>query len=328
MALAKKPITLKNPVNPLAWNVPMVNPNGTPTEEFQRKWLQQAGANSTIVNVTTAAGVSAVLDILSSVVGSLLVRGTSAWQGLGPAGNGRVLRDHGAGLTPTWDTLSTILDLFSSTQGAVLYRDAAAWNALAPGGAGQVLTSGGPAANPAWSTSSSGGGAASIQDDGTTVFIALSDTDGQLVLDGSGDPIFSPEVFSLSALAPAVTAAQAYTDSKVGGAAWVPNDQSGAGITFSSVTCSYVHAGGVYFCTFDFTVSVNASGAVFDVGGLPATVGTRLILPAIVVGVAGIGVVSVSPGTATFGVNDSTNTGYTNAALSGKRVIGTAAFTL
>jgi hypothetical protein len=87
MALKKKPITLKNPVNPLDWNVPMVNPNGTPTAEFQRKWLQQAGANSTIVNVTTAAGVSAVLDIISSVVGSLLVRGTTAWQGLPPAGD-------------------------------------------------------------------------------------------------------------------------------------------------------------------------------------------------------------------------------------------------
>lgn len=46
----------------------------------------------------------------------------------------------------------------------------------------------------------SGGGAASIQDDGTNVYVALSDADGQLILDGSGDPIFILEVLPKSAV--------------------------------------------------------------------------------------------------------------------------------
>lgn len=191
---------LKNKVNRLDWNVPIVTPNGSPTDEFQRKWLQQASTNASIPNLTTAAAVSAVIDLLSSVVGSMLVRGATQWQGLPPSANGKVLRDRGAGNTPQWDTLSTIIDLISNTQGAVLYRDAATWLALPPGTNGQVLTTQGAVANPLWATPASGGGAASIQDDGSNVYIALSDGDGQLVLDGSGDPIFVPEVFSPSAL--------------------------------------------------------------------------------------------------------------------------------
>lgn len=191
---------LKNKVNRLDWNVPIVTPNGSPTDEFQRKWLQQASTNASIPDLTTAAAVSAVIDLLSSVVGSMLVRGATQWQGLSPSANGKVLRDRGAGNTPQWDTLSTIIDLISNTQGAVLYRDAAAWLALPPGTNGQVLTTQGAAANPLWASSASGGGAASIQDDGSSVYIALSDGDGQLVLDGSGDPIFSVEVFPTAAI--------------------------------------------------------------------------------------------------------------------------------
>jgi hypothetical protein len=53
-----------------------------------------------------------------------------------------------------------------------------------------VLTDGGAGADPSWQPASSGGGgAASIQDDGTNLYIALSDADGQLVLDGAGSPV-------------------------------------------------------------------------------------------------------------------------------------------
>lgn len=50
-----------------------------------------------------------------------------------------------------------------------------------------------------WATAASGG-AASIQDSGTAVVIAMSDANGQLILDGSGDPIFVPEVFPAGAI--------------------------------------------------------------------------------------------------------------------------------
>lgn len=73
---------LNNGVNPLTWNVPIVNSDGTPTNEFQRKWGQQASTNGSIPNLTTAAGVSARLDLLGALPGMLLERGATAWGGL------------------------------------------------------------------------------------------------------------------------------------------------------------------------------------------------------------------------------------------------------
>lgn len=73
---------LKNGVNPLTWNVPIVNSDGTPTNEFQRKWAQQASANGSIPDLTTAAGVSKRLDLLGALPGMLLERGPTAWGGL------------------------------------------------------------------------------------------------------------------------------------------------------------------------------------------------------------------------------------------------------
>lgn len=75
---------------------------------------------------------------------------------------------------------------------------------IAGGTAGQVLTkNSGTDYDLTWTTPSSGGGssgAASIYDDGTNIYIAMSDADGQLVLDGSGDPIFSKEVLPNSSI--------------------------------------------------------------------------------------------------------------------------------
>lgn len=68
---------------------------------------------------------------------------------------------------------------------------------------GQVLTW--VQANTDWepkTPSTGSGGAASCQDDGTNFFVAISDTDGQLILDSSGDPIFSQEIFPASAIPP------------------------------------------------------------------------------------------------------------------------------
>jgi hypothetical protein len=133
--------------------------------------------------------VSGVLDLIAATPGSLLARGASQWAGLAPSADGKILRDKGAGNAPIWDSLSNIVDLIGNTRGSVLYRGASGWSALAPSGAGKVLTDGGAGADPSWQTASGGGGAASAQDDGTTLYIALSDADGQLVLDGSGNPI-------------------------------------------------------------------------------------------------------------------------------------------
>lgn len=69
-------------LNPLNWDLPIVDSKGRPTAEFARKWKQQTAINGTIPNLSTAAGVSAVEDVLYSTPGGILVRGASLWQGL------------------------------------------------------------------------------------------------------------------------------------------------------------------------------------------------------------------------------------------------------
>lgn len=202
MALAKKPKTLKNTVNPLDWKIPIVNKNGTPTDEFMRKWLQQAVTNSTIVDLTTAAGVSAVLDLITAVAGSLLVRGAVVWQGLPPASDATKFLNGAA--TPAYAKVKDTDLAVTDVTGNNVSTAAHGFAPKAPNDATMFLNGLGAYSVPA---SSSSGAPASIQDDGTTVFVALSDTDGQLVLDGSGDPIFAPEVFSPSALPLATSSA-------------------------------------------------------------------------------------------------------------------------
>lgn len=135
-----------NPVNPLTWNVAIVDPStGFPTPEFQRKWQQQAGANSSIPSITIpakmvmanllaqksdAVGVSltALLDVLlGNTPGSVILRGASAW-------------------TPS--TITAAIDAtLGNTPSGLLVRGASAWSVLAPGANGTKLTivSGAPA---------------------------------------------------------------------------------------------------------------------------------------------------------------------------------------
>lgn len=296
------PKMLSNKVNPLDWKVPIVDTStGAPTPEFQRKWQQQAAANASITDLTTAAAVSAVIDLISSTVGALLVRGTNQWTGLVPVADGRVLRDKGVGATPIWDTISDILDTLGSVQGDVLYRDTAAWKVLAPGTAGQVLTTGGAAANPSWATSASGGGAvSSVNDDGTTFYLALMDADGQLILDGLGDPVFLPEVFPPAALpiptsslpggvkALAAVAHNFLTSIDLTGTptqaqpamadvsdyatgTFTPIDTSGAGLTFTSNVGHWQKIGKLVWYWGLLFFPSTASGANVSIGGLPFT---------------------------------------------------------
>ena len=70
--------------SPLAANVRVVNPDGTPTGEFLRKWQQQVAVNSTITVFQTAGDVSSVLDLIGASPGSLLLR-TTSWIALATA---------------------------------------------------------------------------------------------------------------------------------------------------------------------------------------------------------------------------------------------------
>lgn len=69
-------------VDPLSYKIPIVDGQGRPTREFMRKWSQQAESNSGVLDLSTAAKVSAVLDKITTTVGAVLVRGATAWQGL------------------------------------------------------------------------------------------------------------------------------------------------------------------------------------------------------------------------------------------------------
>lgn len=69
--------------NPLNWNVPIVNPNGTPTKEFMTKWALQARINDIIPALSTAPEVTAVLDVLGATRGDMLRRGSSLWEAFG-----------------------------------------------------------------------------------------------------------------------------------------------------------------------------------------------------------------------------------------------------
>lgn len=90
----------ENSVNPLSYNVPIVNKDGTPTNEFMRKWAQQGSTNGTIPDLSTADAVSAILDLIGATQGSLLARGLSQWQALAPGTTGYVLTIVGG--VPAW----------------------------------------------------------------------------------------------------------------------------------------------------------------------------------------------------------------------------------
>jgi len=74
---------------PLAYNVPIVNKDGTPSAEFLRKWQEQINVNATIQSLSTSTAVSAVLDLITPAPGSLLLRTSISWSGLAPPGDAK-----------------------------------------------------------------------------------------------------------------------------------------------------------------------------------------------------------------------------------------------
>lgn len=153
--------TQKNSVNPLSHNVPIVNKDGTPTPEFMKKWSQQANTNGNIpVALSTAAQVSAVLDLLGLDEGDVLFRGPTEWGVLAPGTAGYVLKTSGAGAAPQWESVTALLDTIGSTKGDILFHDGTNWNVLAvPATDGWVLTYDNTTGLPVWKAGGGGGGA-------------------------------------------------------------------------------------------------------------------------------------------------------------------------
>lgn len=196
--------SLKNDVNPLDWRVPIVNKDGTPTPEFQRKWQAQANVNGQIPGaITTPEQVSALLDLIGDTPGAVLYRGASGeWVILAPGTDGYILRYEATGTHPEWvafPSTSDLLDTLGTTRGAILYRGASAWAELAPGTAGDVLTSQGAGADPHYAPGGGGGGGyspgspptvvqAAWNDNGASVTFAVAPTPGNKLVAWTTNP--------------------------------------------------------------------------------------------------------------------------------------------
>ena len=85
----------------LVWNIPIVNKDGTPTNEFMLKWLAQSEVNGEIPELKTPDQVSAVLDILGDTPGALLWRSPSGWVLLAPGTDTQFLTINSD--TPAWE---------------------------------------------------------------------------------------------------------------------------------------------------------------------------------------------------------------------------------
>lgn len=196
---------LKNKVNPLTWNVPIVNSDGTPTNEFMRAWGQQAAANAAVPDLVTGQALRTVFAASPSGpsqppafrllavadIPSLLSLYDAAGAAAAAQAAAQAFSSNAANLTSGTVAVARLPVATGAALGVVKPDGVTITIA-----AGVISAVGG----------GSSGGAASIQDDGTNVYLALSDTDGQLVLDGAGDPVFMLEVLPPASL-PVATAA-------------------------------------------------------------------------------------------------------------------------
>ena len=171
----------------LTQSTPIVNAKGQPTLEFMIKWQQLKTAAGSIAPLATAAEVSAVLDVLTSTPGDMLVRGPTLWQEL-PIGSAGEILGVASGL-PAWESSSGVIDgLGGGTNGAVLLRGASAWAGVSAGAANEVLASGTPSV---WKTLSAlldavmGSTQGDILYRGASVWAALGPgTAGQALISG------------------------------------------------------------------------------------------------------------------------------------------------
>lgn len=133
------------------------------------------------------------------------------------------------------------------------------------GTAGQVLTKNSSTNfDDSWQTPASTGTPGSAMDNGTNFYIAEIDANGQLILDGSGDPIFVTEVLPDNAMPANVPFTSIGT--------WTPTDVSGAGLTFTGVSAGYTKLGNMVFAYCQLVFPSTANGSNANIGGLPFTI--------------------------------------------------------
>lgn len=128
-------------INPLNWQIPIVNANGTPTDEFQRAWTGLRSATGTIPALDTQSEVSAVLDKIGATPGSLLHRTAAGWEIITGA-NGDLLKRGAA----NWQVLPSPADPTQFLAGDLT------WQTPATGGGGDLYTMSAGNATPSVST--------------------------------------------------------------------------------------------------------------------------------------------------------------------------------
>jgi hypothetical protein len=140
----------KTPQGPLDWRVPITNPDGTPTNEFMRKWNFQTSINTGIP--TTPQQLSDVLDLLGLAQGDIIYRDADRWRVLGPGAARTLLTSGGVSANPSWVTQTAHLDDFGASRGDLLFRGATGWEVLAPNTMGDILVTEGAGGDPIWAT--------------------------------------------------------------------------------------------------------------------------------------------------------------------------------
>ena len=168
-----------NNLGPLDWRIGIVDSQGRPTPEFQRRWAIQVDNNNLIGSIQTGTGAPTTIptegecyiDISTTPI-TFYAGHNSNWVKVGAyaftdltdaphnytGAAGELVRVNAGATGLEFDTLTATLDSLGNTQGNLLYRSSSGWTVLTPGVSGYILSTGGTGANPSWVASSSGGG--------------------------------------------------------------------------------------------------------------------------------------------------------------------------
>jgi hypothetical protein len=242
-AVVKRP-TLKNSVNPLTWQVPITNRDGTPTDEFMRKWGQQASTNGAIPDLTTAAGVSAHLDLLGSTAGMLLERSAAGWAGLASPNdptkflNGAALPAYAA----VKDSDLAVTDITTNNVSIAKHGFAP----KAPNDATKYLDGTGVYSTPP-SGGSGGGGASSIYVNASSViFLGLVDSNGVSIVDSHGYGVYANSFPVATPSILGIMQGDGYTNSLLAGVLSLRIPGLLAGMTIDQAVTSNVYARAIF----------------------------------------------------------------------------------
>lgn len=180
----------KQLIENLSSQVPITNPDGTPTPQFM-KVIQKLAITGALSKDTAGA-----IQVGSGAVTLAMIQNIAD----------KMVLANNAGVSgpPLALTMSQILDFLGVTRGSIIYRGASGWTLLPPGTSGNVLQTNGTGADPTWVTPASGGGG--ISTIGNTVFATSTTPAVNFYV---GTTIFVPAAFTINKICFETTAATA-----------------------------------------------------------------------------------------------------------------------